>query len=1134
MIMQFKKFISFYLFLFISGFNIVIGQEDQIRFEHLTKASGLSQSTVYSIIQDKLGFIWIGTTDGLNRYDGYTIKKYFHDSEKPNSLGSNRVYNLLVDHEGNLWIATLGGGLNRYRVETDDFVSYRNDKNNPQSISQDIVMSLFEDNNGFIWVGTADGGLNQFDKTKKTFKRYLHDPDNRNSIAFNTIISIASDKKGNLWLGSNQGGVDMYNPQTDTFIHYLSNPNNSNSISSNNVNHVFVDSRGLVYISTDNGLNILDPETSRVNRLCSSSSDNQALRTSDVHCVLEDKDHNIWVGTYGGLSLLKNENYSSYKFINYFNNPVDLYSLSNDLIRCIYQDRSGLIWVGNFSCGVDKFDPSPSKFTSYQNDPLNKLSLSNNIVRAINQDKEGYFWIGTFGGGLNRFDPVTKQFQAFRNSKSDKNSISGNFINSICIDSNNVLWIGTYGGGLNCYDQKTHRFKRFVNDPDKSKSLSNNYIRTMIIDKYGFLWIATSGGGLNQFDQKKEEFVHFMPDSKNPFSISDTRVMGLLEDCEGNIWVGSSSEGLNKFVRSEDKFVHFRNDPNNPKSISSNRIFCITETSDHKSIWVGTGNGLNRFNKEDSTFTHYTKEDGFPSGVVLGILEDKTGILWISTNDGLCKFDPQSGKIFKVYDERDGINSSEFSEGAYFKDREGKLFYGGVKGFTAFDPMKIINNQLRPIAYIVDFKLFNKTIPIDSTSILKRNIIVTDEINLNYKDYVFSFEFAALNYNHSDKNQYQYKLDKFDENWISTDSKRRFVTYTNLDPGSYTFMVKASNNDGVWNESSTNINIVIQPPFWRTWWFRILILVFVAASLFWLYRWRVSSLRRQKILLKRLVEQKTAKVVHQQEELQAFNEELKSTNEELFNQREELESTLISLQSAQKQLIQSEKMALLGVLSAGIAHEINNPLNFIQGGIQGIQNYLNEDLPEKADKYNPLIDAIHVGVERASVIVASLNNYSRHGDLPMTDCDIHSIIDSCLVIMHNQLKNKVEVSKNYTDKQYKVFGSEGKLHQVILNVIANAEQSIEGKGTINISTEIVESNVIITIADSGCGISEESLPKIFDPFYTTKAPGKGTGLGLSITLNIMQEHNGTIDYESQLGKGTKAIIKLPINTKNKI
>lgn len=1151
MILQFIRFLLLVAF-FLWGTYPGSAQKQRIRFEHITKTTGLSQSTVYTITQDKFGFIWIGTADGLNRYDGYNIKKYYFDPDDPNSLTSNRIHNLLVDNDGDLWIATIGGGLNKYRVETDDFIAYRNNKKNPKSISSDIVMSLCQDKDGIIWVGTAEGGLNRFDKKKNTFTSYQNDPLNPNSIASSTIVSISSDKNGNIWLAFNKSGLDRFNPQYGTFVHYTHDPDNPNSISSNKLSHIFVDSRGLLWISTDNGLDLLNPVSSEIKRIVSSPSNPNSLRINDIQCVFEDRDHNIWVGTYAGLSFLSKQNLEIFKFENYFHNPLDPYSISNDLIRCIYQDNSGLFWVGNFSNGLDYFDAKPSIFSTFYHLPDDKKSLSNNIVRNIKQDSRGFIWIATFGGGLNRFDPRKGEFEIFRHNKSDRNSPSIDFLNAICIDENDNLWIGTYGGGLDFFNPQTKKFRHFVQQAENPNSLSNNHIRSMIFDKYGYLWIATSGGGLNRFNPRTEEFIIYRHEKDKPHSISDDRIMGLLEDHQGNIWIGSSSNGLNKFNIQNNTFQRFRNSPLDPKSIGSNRIYCIYETRDKKTLWIGTGDGLNRFNPSDSVFTRYTKKHGFKSDVILGILEDQDGFLWLSTMDGLYKFDPNldGGKILQVFEDRDGLGANEFAEGAFFKDQQGKLYFGGVKGFSMFDPSKTSINKKIPQVYITDFMIFNKSVKINKDGILKKNILVTNELQLNYSTTVFSFEFTALNYKNPEKNQYMYKMDGFDNDWISTDAKRRFVTYTNLNPGSYTFKIKGSNNDGVWNEKINAIKIIIHPPFWKTWWFISIVVLIITACFIGFYLYRVASLKKQQKILEKTVAEKTTEILQKKEELENLNQKLKYSNRELFSQKEELksindelketnseliqrknelEAALDSLQETQNRLIQSEKMASLGILAAGVAHEINNPLNFIQGGILGIEQYFSDKLKDHLPEITPLIKGVQEGVTRAASIVTSLNQYSRQDNRIHENCNIHNILDNCLNILHNELRDRIEMRKNYTPENYSLYANEGKLHQAFLNILSNAIQSIEAKGIISISTKTEKKNLKIVIEDNGCGINQEDFSYIFTPFYTTKPPGQGTGLGLAITYNIIKEHSGSIEIASKPGKGTKVFIELPIN-----
>jgi signal transduction histidine kinase/streptogramin lyase len=1121
-----------WLLLAIFSFTIRVSGSNNfsegIKFDHINKNTGLSHSTVYAVVQDKYGFIWIGTADGLNRFDGYTVKKYYYDPENHNSLSNNRIYKLLITRDGELWIGTLNGGLNKYRYNTDDFISFTSNKADTNTISDDRIMGLWEDGAGLLWVGTAEGGLNSFDRSTGKFRRYTNNPSDPDSYGYKTAISMTADYKGRMYVALNDLGMDMFDQATGKFEHFRQNKSDKNSLINDGVNHLMTDKRGMIWISTNDGISLYNPRTEIFENFRIPAI-KESLRPNEIYESYEDTDGNIWFCTYGGLSVITSENYEKRIFKTFINNPLDPSSISSDLVRCIYEDRNGILWAGNFSKGIDRFSRNKSKFITIRNKPENPSSLTNNIVRCFAEDKAGNIWVGTYGGGINCLNTESGIISNSSIPALKKGIMKPDLVNSLCTDKDGNVWIGTWGFGLYKLDISNKTWKIYKNIPGDSTSLSNDAIRSLMCSRDGMLWIATSGGGLNQFDPNTGKFHWFLNNKNDKKTISDNRVMGLFEDHEGYIWTGSSGNGLNRLNRKTGEFENFRNDPGNENSLVSNRVHCIYESRYDSSIWVGTGNGLCRLNKTDNTFKRFTKKEGFTGDVIYGILEDKNGFFWISTTDGLVRFDQVEERVLRVYNEADGLQSNEYSEGGYFLSSDGIMYFGGSNGMSLFNPAEVVVSNLTPETYIVDFQLFNQSISIDSNNVLEKNIILTDKINLRYSDYVFSFEFAALSYINPEQNQYMYMMENFDREWVLTSAKRRFVTYTNLKPGTYRFMVKASNSDGIWNDNAKSVEIVISPPWYGTIAFRISAIFFVVAFLALAYNLRVRNLNNKRKALQIAVKEKTLEVMSQKEELEYINRELSESNLELHNQHEKLESALEALKSAQNQLIQSEKMASLGVLAAGVAHEINNPLNFIRGGVMGLDTYFSDNLKDHREEVEPLLKGIQEGVTRAANIVTSLNHYSRQDSLPRENCNIHTIIDNCLVILQNQIKNRIEVRKNYFEGSLTFSCKESKMHQAILNILANAAQAIEKKGIITVSTSVDNGIMVLSVEDNGCGMSEETLQKIFDPFYTTKKPGEGTGLGMSITYSIINEHNGTVEFKSAQGVGTTAIIRVPLS-----
>lgn len=814
----------------------IIPPEYQMRFVHISTADGLSHGMVLRIVQDDLGFMWFGTADGLNRYDGHTFKVYKNDPDDPGSIQSDSIWALYVDRSGTLWVGTEGGGLNRFDRDADRFIHYLHDPDDPTSLSDDGVTVIYEDRSGILWVGTATGGLNRFDRETERFTHYRYDPNDPDSISSDGIISIFEDREGVLWIGTSIG-LNRFDRETGRFTRYQHDPADPYSLSHNSVWVIHEDRTGALWVGTaGGGLSRFDRETERFTHYRFAPYDPYSLSNDIVFALYEEPSGDFLVGTYGGG--INRFDPQTGQCIQYTKNENDPYSLSSDHIRTIYVDRSGVLWVGTEGGGVNRSDPPYKRFLHYRAIPDDPNSLSDNFVTTLYEDRAGTLWIGTLDGGLNRLDRETGEFTHYHHDPTDPSSLSDDNVTAVYEDHFGVLWVATGNGGLNRLDRATGRFEHYREDPTDPASLSTDALYAIYEDRRGVLWIGTNGGGLERFDRETETFVHYRYAPDDDHSLSHDRVNVIFEDRAGNLWIGTSGGGLNSFDREADHFIRYQAARDDPTSLSNNVVFVVQQDL-AGTLWIGTANGLDRFDPKTRTFDHYREKDGLPNDAVCGILVDDTGDLWISTARGLARFDPQT-ETFRSYDAGDGLQGGQFHPGAYYKGWDGTLFFGGVNGFNAFRPEDIRDNPVVPPIVLTRLLQGGNDIPLDQA------VETVEQISLRWPYNFFEFEFAALNYVQSEKNQYAYMLEGFDREWNYVGG-RQFGQYTNLPGGTYTLRIKGTNNDGVWNEEGVALRVEVIPPIWQTWWFIGLSLFLAVAgigSAVW-WRWHSTNLQRQ-------------------------------------------------------------------------------------------------------------------------------------------------------------------------------------------------------------------------------------------------------------------------------------------------
>ena len=1067
---------------------------DASSFEHLTNLDGLSQVSISAIAQDTQGFMWIGTSEGLNRYDGYEFRVFNHEPGSTHSLSHRRVQSLYAGDPEGLWVGTDGGGLNFLDTVTGHMIHSHHNPEDPYSLRGETVFAITRDRSGFLWVGT-DSGLSRLESPQLPwrFTRFSHGPEEKLSagpplanyvtspLAGEKVEALLVDRQDQLWIGT-ESGLDRFAPDRQARSHFHHDPQDPHSLANDQVHALLEDSSGTLWIGTDRGLDRFTADGEGFAHYLPEPEDPSAP-SNEIRALGTSDRGAFWIATRGGLFLFDRAS-GHFTAIPFETDD----SPAKSAVSALWVDAADTLWFGTWVAGIYRYDPHSPRFTHVYHDPKNPDSLFYDTVYAFAEDQDHDLWVGTAGGGVNHFNATTGTFTHFRHDPQNPNSLGSHSIRCLEFDRRGSLWIATRDHGLDRFDPKRQQFTHYRHDPEDPASLRDDQVLRLTEDRSGTLWVGTRKG-LDRYEPTSDSFEHYDLLPADPTAQQELLVMAILEDRAGNLWVGTDS-GLFRYDNLKDSTradpqrkgrypsTHYSHDPAQPNSLSYNYVLSLLEDTEGI-LWVGTGGGgLNRLDPASGDFTRFTADDGLGNNIVHAMLQDRLGRLWVSTNQGLARFDPPNDR-WAHYDRADGLQDTEFNVGAALHGHDGTMYFGGIHGYNAFHPEHFLDNPYIPPVVLTSFGVLQRG------SRLVHPIKAGKIVSLNYHENFFSFEFAALNYTRPDKNRYSFRLMGFDDDWVDAGT-RRFANYTNVPPGEYTFRVRGSNNDDVWNEQGASLQLRITPPWWRSWWARSLFVLAMAASLGGIAWTQRSKLQRERLIAERE----------------------RATSADLEVKNAELERFVYT-----------------------VSHDLKNPLVTIRNYVGHIQH----DLTAMGQDGRVLADLERIDQASARMhqMLEELVELSRIGRIihPPQIVPFGQLVQEAAELLAASL-HKANVELVIADSLPEVCVDHLRVREVLQNLLENAVKFLgdqsEPRIEVGMRSPAVASAVFF-VRDNGIGIEPRYQERAFQLFERLNPTLDGTGIGLALVKRIIEAHEGRIWIESEgLGKGTTFCFTLPL------